>query len=77
LIEIIEDNAMPTPTGYTKIYKLRTSIKKMMPGEVIDCQSAIDLHGTRLCRSAISRALAEFALNGLLRRQADGKYVRL
>ncbi|MFW5886418.1 MAG: hypothetical protein ACOCUL_01550 [Bacteroidota bacterium] len=67
---------MPIPEGFTKKSKLKRWIKTLEPGETVDSGKAVALSGVNLSQGAVSAALAEFAINGLLVKVARGKFIR-
>ena len=67
---------MPIPVGFTKKNKLRRWIKTLVPGDAVDVCSASSLSGIDLSRGAVSAALAEFEMNGLLVKVGRGKYLK-
>jgi hypothetical protein len=71
---LTERKVMPIPEGFTKKSKLKRWIKALAPGESVESAEAVAVSG--LGRSAVSAALSEFAMNGLLVKVARGKFIR-
>jgi len=65
---------MPIPEGFTKKNKLKRWIKALAPGESVESAKAVAVSG--LGKSAVSGALSEFAMNGLLVKVARGKFIK-